>query len=327
MGISNRMIRHLGVFASLFLLLAACPCSSGELGNILEDHDPTQTGVPGAASSANLDIPAGQELHQEGTAADPYAAILDRLTKLLDRVTALLERLVGIMKVDPESGKPQTAATATKTSTSTSTGTQTGTSTVIGKGALPDGAHDVTKFGYSGRYQPVWDIAEQFCRVNQKYSLGAGHRWSGYTGVTDCSGFTSHFYQTLCMLAGVPPVFPKSGGHPSSTAFKSSKYTNKITSQYPPPNPQDLIKPGDIFILDKGGNAHGHIGVFMGYDKSGNALIAHSTTRKTKSSDVAGNVGHTGGRIEPMPSWYRSRFAGIYRIKGTDEALEKLSKS
>jgi hypothetical protein len=72
------------------------------------------------------------------------------------------------------------------------------------------------------------------------------------------------------------------------------------------------------------GAKYGHVGVFMGYDKSGNPVIAHSTT-STNRQNIYGKQGTTGVRIEVLPRSYQERWAGIYRIKGTDEMLNKLA--
>jgi cell wall-associated NlpC family hydrolase len=196
-----------------------------------------------------------------------------------------------------------------------------------GSAYVPTGSLDASKFGYSLKYQPVFDLVEKFCQSNRRYVLGGAHRWSnGFPVESDCSGFTSSFYQKLAELSGVAPAFPKNSTYPCAVDF-SYKYTTKLTGSWPPPNPRDLLKPGDIFVMDKGTGAHGHVGVFMGYDRAGNTLIAHSTTRKTMSETVSGHVGTTGVRIEVLPTRYKSRWKGFYRLTGTDEMLEKLSKS
>ncbi len=182
-------------------------------------------------------------------------------------------------------------------------------------------------FGYdSKRYKPVFDLVQKFCDSNKQYKLAGGHTWQdGFASITDCSGFTGSFYQKLAALSGIPPVFPKGSWYPTSTNYKSSRYSEKITSEWPPPNPRNKIKPGDIFVMNKGAK-YGHVGVFMGYDRSGNPVIAHSTTRR-ENSYMYGKQGTTGVRIEVLPRHYRQRWAGIYRIKGTDQMLDKLART
>jgi cell wall-associated NlpC family hydrolase len=191
-------------------------------------------------------------------------------------------------------------------------------------GTLGSGSLKASDFGYNDpKYQSVFDIVQKFCDANQKYELAKGHTWQdGYASVTDCSGFTGSFYQKLAAISGIPPVFPKNSWYQTSTNYKSN-YTDCITTQFPPPDPRDLIKPGDVFVMNKGAK-YGHVGVFMGYDKSGNPVIAHSTT-STNRQNIYGKQGTTGVRIEVLPRSYQERWAGIYRIKGTDEMLNKLA--
>jgi len=194
---------------------------------------------------------------------------------------------------------------------------------------VPDGTLDPARFGYdSKRFSAVFDIVEKFCSANKAYVFGAGHtKSSGYTEKTDCSGFVGQFIQKMAAASGIPPVFPANSWYPSSQIYKN-QYTNKITSSFPPPNPRDSIKPGDVFVMNPGSSGIGHVGLFMGYTSSGQPIIAHSTpTRVSRDTRIAGKVGYSGVRIEVLPSRYKSRWAGVYRIKNMDSMLNKLSGS
>ncbi|NLI78700.1 MAG: hypothetical protein GX442_19955 [Candidatus Riflebacteria bacterium] len=294
---------------ALALTLGGLVWAQEDLQGVLDTHEPKVA----APAIERQDTPA--QTAAAPAATDPWAAVRARLQAIIDRLQKILDLLRGgstAVVEDPgkDKGKEQDKP---KTDDQEKSAYQ------------PKGTLKPESFGYGSRYQAVYDIVEKYCAVNQKYVLSAGHTWKGYTGQTDCSGFTGHFYQMLCSIAGVPPVFSQKGWFPSSQVYKT-QYTKKITSAWPPPKPRDLIKPGDIFVLDKDGRSYGHIGVFMGYDKSGNPLIAHSTTTTISTKAVRGNKGHTGVRIEPMPSYYRERWSGIYRINGTDQALDKLVK-
>ncbi len=199
---------------------------------------------------------------------------------------------------------------------------------VTPEGEVPSGSLSAADFGYDSKYQPIFDLAEKYAQVNRKYTYAAGHMWKGYPSETDCSGFTCHLYQMLAQISGVQPAFPKNQWFPNSDALRSNRnLTTRITSAFPPPNPRDLIKPGDIFVLGHGSSGIGHVGVFMGYTKSGNPVIAHSTPSTIGSQAIRGNRGCSGVRIEVMPSSYNSsRWTGIYRINGTDQMLDKLAK-
>ena len=196
-----------------------------------------------------------------------------------------------------------------------------------GTGTTLGGSLNPADFGYDAkRYKPVFDLVAKYSDANSRYKLAGGHTWQdGFASITDCSGFVGSFYQKLAALSGIPPIFPKSSWYPTSTNYKSNRYSRKITSAWPPPNPPDLIKPGDIFVMNKGAK-YGHTGVFMGYDRSGNPVIAHSTTRRNNSY-IYGKQGSTGVRIEVLPRSYRSRWAGVYRMHRTDEMLDRLGRS
>ncbi|MFZ5952670.1 MAG: SH3 domain-containing protein [Candidatus Rifleibacteriota bacterium] len=193
-------------------------------------------------------------------------------------------------------------------------------------GNVPDGSLDPARYGYSSRFKSVFDVVEKFCSSNKAYVFGAGHtKKSGYTDKTDCSGFVGQFIQKMAELSGVPPVFPKNSWYPSSQIYKT-QHTKKITSSFPPPNPRDSIKPGDVFVMNPGSSGIGHVGLFMGYTPSGQPIIAHSTpTRVNSSTKIAGKTGYSGVRIEVLPSRYRSRWAGVYRIKNMEQTLNRLS--
>lgn len=183
-------------------------------------------------------------------------------------------------------------------------------------------------YGYSRKlFGPVWDMVMKFVEANQAYVYAAGHRDQAEIATqTDCSGFVGSVYHKLAEAAGLPAQ--KNYGNANSY---TSSGTQKITSQYPPPNPRDLIKPGDVMVTSGGG----HIVMFMGYDRSGNPLIAHSTPGTIKSSAVAGNVGCSGVRIEVMPEYMKTNvserypgqvpFKGVYRINGMEDMLNKLA--
>ncbi len=194
---------------------------------------------------------------------------------------------------------------------------------------VPDGTLDPARFGYdSKQFGTVFDIVEKFCSSNKAYVFGAGHtKSSGYAERTDCSGFVGQFIQKMAAASGIPPVFPANSWYPSSQIYKT-QYTNKITSSFPPPNPRDSIRPGDVFVMNPGSSGVGHVGLFMGYTPSGQPIIAHSTpTRVNSSTRIAGKVGYSGVRIEVLPARYASRWAGVYRIKNMDSMLNSLSGS
>jgi hypothetical protein len=193
-------------------------------------------------------------------------------------------------------------------------------------GDIPAGSLEPARFGYdNSRFKAVFDVVEKFCSANKAYVFGAGHKkTSGYAEKTDCSGFVGQFIQKLAELSGVPPVFPTNSWYPYSQLYKT-KYTKKVTSSFPPPNPRDLIQPGDVFVMNPGSSGVGHVGLFMGYAPSGDPIIAHSTPSRVKSSTrVAGKVGYSGVRIEVLPSRYRSRWAGVYRVDNMQQTLDKL---
>ena len=193
-------------------------------------------------------------------------------------------------------------------------------------GSDPNAAGDL--YGYNrALFGPVWDMVMKFVEANQAYVYAAGHsNQAGIATKTDCSGFVGSVYHKLAEASGIPAT--KEYGNANSYSLSG---TQKVTGQYPPPNPRDLIKPGDVMVVSGGG----HIVMFMGYDRSGNPLIAHSTPGTIDANDVAGNVGHSGVRIEVMPNYMRTNvsdrypgqtpFKGIYRINGMDEMLNKLA--
>ena len=178
---------------------------------------------------------------------------------------------------------------------------------------------------YTGVTKVIFDIVKKFCEANEAYVLGAAHsKNSGYVTKSDCSGFTGQFINKLSELAGVNPVIGNS--FPTSTNYANSQYTTKVTGAFPPTNPKDLVKPGDIFVMSKGSSGYGHVGVFMGYNSAGQPLIAHSTTRTIDGkSTTTGKLGKTGVRIEVIPSSYNgNRWMGIYRLNNMDQIASKL---
>ncbi|EKD82133.1 MAG: Protective antigen SpaA-like protein, partial [uncultured bacterium] len=118
---------------------------------------------------------------------------------------------------------------------------------------LPDGTLNPARFGYDAKmFKSVFGLVEKFCSSNKAYVFGAGHKYtSGYAEKTDCSGFVGQFIQKMAAASGVTPVFPKNSWYPSSQVYKT-QHTNKITSKFPPPNPRNLIRPGDIFVMNPG---------------------------------------------------------------------------
>ncbi|HNW11726.1 MAG TPA: SH3 domain-containing protein [Candidatus Rifleibacterium sp.] len=186
----------------------------------------------------------------------------------------------------------------------------------------PDSSSNSSSF--SKAYKKILDLVKKFCNANKAYVLGAAHsKSSGIVSKSDCSGFTGQFIQKLSAMAGVKPVTGNS--YPSSTNYAKSQYTKKVTSKVPPTNPRDLVKPGDIFVMSKS-TSYGHVGVFMGYDSAGRPLIAHSTTRASKKGTTTyGNIGTTGVRIEPIPSWYKQRWMGVYRLNNMDTIMKKIN--
>ncbi len=189
----------------------------------------------------------------------------------------------------------------------------------------PSGSvNNISTADYTGVTKVIFDIVKKFCDANQQYVLGAAHsKNSGYATKSDCSGFTGQFINKLSEMAGVNPVIGNS--FPTSTNYAKSQYTQKVTGAFPPPNPKDLIKPGDIFVMSKSSpTGYGHVGVFMGYNSAGQPLIAHSTTRKVDGSTTIGNLGTTGVRVEVIPSWYNKRWMGVYRLNNMDQIAKNL---
>ena len=213
----------------------------------------------------------------------------------------------------------QVSKTGKAQESSSNTGSSsTGSSTSSGS------VNNISTADYTGVTKAIFDIVQKFCDANQAYVLGAAHsKNSGYATKSDCSGFTGQFINKLSELAGVNPVIGNS--FPTSTNYANSQYTQKVTSAFPPPNPKDLIKPGDIFVMSKSSpTGYGHVGVFMGYNSAGQPLIAHSTTRKVDGNTTIGNLGTTGVRVEVIPSWYTKRWMGVYRLNNMDQIAKNL---
>ena len=218
------------------------------------------------------------------------------------------------LKEGVQVSKTGTAPKSDSSSSSTSSGSSTSTGSV----------NNISTADYTGVTKVIFDIVKKFCNVNQAYVLGAAHsKNSGYATKSDCSGFTGQFINKLSEMAGVNPVIGNS--FPTSTNYANSQYTQKVTSAFPPPNPKDLIKPGDIFVMSKSSpSGYGHVGVFMGYNSAGQPLIAHSTTRKVDGNTTIGNLGTTGVRVEVIPSWYNKRWMGVYRLNNMDQIAKNL---
>lgn len=208
---------------------------------------------------------------------------------------------------------PQTTPTTTTQTTTTTTSTSSSTSTI----------NNISTSDYTGVTKVIFDIVKKFCEANEAYILGSAHKKNdGYVTTSDCSGFTGQFINKLSQLAGVTPVTGNS--YPSSTQYANSRYTQQITSAFPPTNPRDLIKPGDIFVMKKGSSGYGHVGVFMGYNSAGQPLIAHSTGSATSANAVMGKVGKSGVRVEVLPEGARERWMGLYRLNNMDQIVNNL---
>jgi hypothetical protein len=252
-----------------------------------------------------------------------------QLDEILDKIIADLGKLIDKLKDIAGGNSNGGNDNGGGNNNGNNGGTDNGGADNGGKDTSPlDGTLNPAKYGFEkARYQVVFDLVEKFCNANKAYVFGAGHKWtSNYPTKTDCSGFVGSFHEKLAELTGVKPAYPRSGYFPSSQVYKT-QYTQKITSSFPPPKPRDSIHPGDIFVMNPASSGVGHTGMFMGYDKSGNAIIAHSTPRKIDSrTKVFGHTGFSGVRIETIPSYYRDRWSGVYRIAGTDKMLDSLAK-
>ncbi len=213
---------------------------------------------------------------------------------------------------------------STGSSSSSSSSSSSGSSSSGSSSSSSGSVNNISTADYTGVTKVIFDIVKKFCDANQAYVLGAAHsKNSGYVTKSDCSGFTGQFINKISEMAGVKPVIGNS--FPTSTNYANSKYTQKVTGAFPPPNPKDLIKPGDIFVMSKSSpSGYGHVGVFMGYNSAGQPLIAHSTTRKVDGKTTMGKLGTTGVRVEVIPSWYNQRWMGIYRLNNMDEIAKKL---
>ncbi|HNV70134.1 MAG TPA: SH3 domain-containing protein [Candidatus Ozemobacteraceae bacterium] len=329
--------------ATLALLAGSDIVAANSPMQTLQGFDPTSGQVTASSRSAAEGTPTGQvvmgTVHVRtrlNVRTSPWGPIIGKLYN--DSQVRIIGREGDWFKIDYNGqvayvhsayvtapGMPSAAAPDGSAPSSSPTTSRPETTPA---GEVPSGSLNAADFGYDSKYQPIFDLAEKYCQVNRKYTYAAGHMWKGYPAETDCSGFTCHLYQMLAQISGVQPAFPKNQWYPNSDALRSNRnLATKITSAYPPPNPRDLIKPGDIFVLGHGSSGIGHVGVFMGYTKSGNPVIAHSTPSTIGSQAIRGNRGCSGVRIEVMPSSYNSsRWTGIYRINGTDQMLDKLAK-
>ena len=226
----------------------------------------------------------------------------------------------------PKTDGTPVAKGSTSGSNSGSTGSTSGSSD-SSSSSSSGSVSNISTEDYTGVTKVIFDIVKKFCDANTAYVFGAAHsKNSGYVSQSDCSGFTGQFVNKLSEMAGVNPVIGDS--FPTSTNYANSEYTQKITSDFPPPNPKDLIKPGDIFVMNKSKpDGCGHVGVFMGYNEAGQPLIAHSTTREVDGSTTIGKLGTTGVRVEVIPSWYTKRWNGVYRLNNMDQIVKNLEES
>lgn len=186
---------------------------------------------------------------------------------------------------------------------------------------LETGSLNPSDFGYGEIYRPIYDLVEKFVQVNRDYQVAAGHSHNdGFAGITDCSGFIGQMFQKLSALSGVPKGFD---GYPPSGGYRT--IGQLVSNEYPPTDPRDLVKPGDVLVHGDDAGTGGHITMFMGYDAAGNPLIAHSTS-STSQTRVLGQPGARGVRLEVMPPGYRSKpRRGIFRLPNLDEMLRKIS--
>lgn len=227
------------------------------------------------------------------------------------------------------------SSTTTTTTTTTTTSTTNTPTTTIPTTTTPSitttpsptsTINNVSTSDYTGVTKVIFDIVKKFCEANEAYVFGSAHRKEdGYVKTSDCSGFTGQFINKLSQLAGVTPVIGNS--YPSSTQYAKPAYTQKITSAFPPTNPRDLIKPGDIFVMGKGaGHNCGHVGIFMGYNSAGQPLFAHSTGSATNANAVMGKLGKSGVRVEVLSysDQIKQRGWGIYRLNNMDQIVKNL---
>ena len=187
--------------------------------------------------------------------------------------------------------------------------------------------NDVGLSNYTGVTKAIFDIVQKFCDANEAYVFGSAHyKTNDYVKTSDCSGFTAQFVNKLSELAGVSSAL--GSDYPTSTNFANSKYTQPITKEFPPTNPRDLIKPGDIFVMGPGaGYTCGHVGVFMGYNSAGQPLIAHSTGSATSANAVMGKIGKSGVRVEVLTysDQIRQRGWGMYRLNNMNQIVNNLN--
>lgn len=216
-------------------------------------------------------------------------------------------------------------STTTTASTSTTTNTNTSTSTTTTPSSTST-INNISTSDYTGVTKAIFEIVKKFCDANEAYVFGsAHHKEDGYVKTSDCSGFTAQFVNKLSQLAGVNSVL--GSDYPSSTNFANSKYTQPITTAFPPTNPRDLIKPGDIFVMGKGAGYNcGHVGVFMGYNSAGQPLIAHSTGSATNANAVMGKLGKSGVRVEVLTYSEQIKVRGwaMYRLNNMDQIVKNL---
>lgn len=333
---------------SLILIAFLCPLSVAGMGidadssnpfNIEKVNIPTSAAVNGSAAGSSASVAAGSTEFKTETIG--YVNVNTRLNvrtspwgKIIGKLydgdkLKIVAREGDWLKIHYNGGYAYVHSNYVEIGQERVSSAGTSNSGTNPTAGVPDGSLDPSRFGYdSKRFGAVFDIVEKFCSSNKAYVFGAAHtRNSGYSEKSDCSGFVGQFIQKMAAASGIPPVFPANSWYPSSQIYKN-QYTNKVTSTFPPPNPRDSIKPGDVFVMNPGSSGIGHVGLFMGYTSSGQPIIAHSTpTRVQSGTRIAGKVGYSGVRIEVLPSRYKSRWAGVYRIKNMDTMLNKLSGS
>ncbi len=221
-----------------------------------------------------------------------------------------------VLKLPGSSNTTTTTASTSSTTTTTSTTSPSSTSTI----------DTVSSADYTGATKAIFDIVKKFCDANEAYVYGSAHyKENGYVTTSDCSGFTAQFVNKLSELAGVSCVL--GSDYPSSTNFANSKYTQPITNAFPPTNPRDLIKPGDIFVMGKGaGYSCGHVGVFMGYNSAGQPLFAHSTGSAISANASMGKIGKSGVRVEVFgySDQIKERGWGMYRLNNMSQIVSNL---
>ena len=228
-----------------------------------------------------------------------------------------------VLKLPGANSSTTTTASSSPSSTPSSTTTTTPTTSPTSTAKIDN----ISSSDYTGATKAIFDIVKKFCDVNEAYVFGSAHyKTNDYVKTSDCSGFTAQFVNKLSELAGVSSAL--GSDYPVSTSFANSKYTQPITKDFPPTNPRDLIKPGDIFVMGKGaGYSCGHVGVFMGYNSAGQPLIAHSTGSAISANAVMGKIGKSGVRVEVLTysDQITQRGWGMYRLNNMNQIVNNLN--